>query len=127
MIRVRRPERLRPGAPRGDADAGAQRVGGGEAWRTRAEGRTEGADRLELAGAGGAAGQVLALLRLVRAGQLAVGQGVQPRLVRLARVAHAAPCVVGRSASRSRPRARDRRDITVPTGTPVTSPISRYD
>src|SRR5215469_8450805 len=31
------------------------------------------------------------------------------------------------SARASRPRARANRDITVPTGTPVTAPISLYD
>src|SRR6185312_5044126 len=107
-------------------DARLQHVGRSIVHQMLLRERGRALERRKLARALGAAGQVLAHRRPLALGQ----RGVQIRIEEgpaLSALHQLASLPVRPNFSASRRRARDSRDITVPAGTPTTSPISAYD
>src|SRR5262249_12404329 len=99
-----------------------ERGGGREAGQVRAGGLAQRAQLGELGAAGGAIAQVGFELERRAHVELVVEVGSEER-TRLGAVHGVSPAE--RSARWSCVRARDKRDITVPMGTPATSAISR--
>src|SRR5262249_21112114 len=114
---VRRPEQ--------NFDSGPQRIGRGMSFEVASKRGAQGTQASRLAGTLGAGSQVRSDLGARDGIELLVDMGGEPfSHLAMRKLGHATHPFACRTSARCA-RARARRDITVPAGTPVTSAISR--
>src|SRR6185503_13617165 len=107
------------------ANAALQVRGRLQGWSFSPDGRAQGHSRIPEGGAFGAFLKMRFQLPSIARRELSIQIGIDLKLHIV--VGHRTPLRSAESARCNRSRARASRDMTVPSGTPVTSPISLYD